>query len=1130
MNRSFFENGIFFMKFLLSWFFLALLLAGAPAVDAKESVLFLAAREWNTTFSLHTYDEGVEAGYEVKVGTYADIRSFADLKKFNVVVINSMPLINSDGKVQPEQAVFETPCKEYLEKGGSVIFNCAGGEWSKGVPAMNSFLAPYGARIHEEQLVDVANFIGKTDKIGAFHSTRQIKPHELTKNIKMLGYPGVATRADAMKTASPLTFSDENAWTVLATGEKTAMSVKAAEPGNSPRLEKTGATYRSLPVYLAVRNVGKGILLADGVNSAFSSASPEIFNHMLWRKDDMTTPDLPQNRSFLLQAVKILAGRSAAQGFGGFVADPGFVPDSKHVLKGKSTDWSKVPPLLKSLPDFDAMPGLVGAQSTFSGGRFAVAEMAQAARKSGLKFLVFTEKLEMMNPEKWKELKKACAAASDDHFLAIPGLLSRDRIGNTWFAFGAVANFPQPPSITRDGKWMDNVYQFNAKNFGLRMTGYAYAGKNPNPWSEMRQCSGFPVFTWLNGKEEDDALGDFFKSCWNMESMIPFSVTFVDSPAAIAATAANAPLNIFTGEYAEELADYSIGQGFGSGHTESPKKWYLATQDGPRLGQFGAVSGGFGVNIPAENRSALAFRLEKLRPGDIVRLHDGEKVLRQWVIGSETQLKTEFRWPVEQIRIPLLTVEREKRPVLVSSGLPLQFGSFYNQCGDRQNTIPYVYLPDAHGNVNVSGTPIEMKYREWAPNVLVYAPVKVWAATAIGLEIGAQIFSSWSGGVQIPIKGELQERRQSLSSFHYPVMSSVDMMIVDDIAGRIHPNGKTHLGDCYPPQQTEPLRTFNYTARKYAIYGRIKEGQVNGQLLEGTIRILRDIELENPYIEVAVANMASATHGEYRVNGNVKNITFGNAPDRNLNLKLAAGDYFGVYPFGLTNGGGVFAVSDNVFASAKNDASSLTFKIRVPTKLAKGGVIRYALLFTNGGSVPVRLESDYLRIRKHFGFDGSFPALESVEDAELNPASRVMPEIKADPARALTVRTRATPEAPTGLPLRITGLHPRRTVAYRLNDEPFLRFAGNDGQDYYTHLYVDQKPNRLVLGHPVTADDPEIVITLNDFSGKYQDFEVYNPTNDERSVTLRANPALTGREWSRTLKLAPLQKEIVSVK
>jgi hypothetical protein len=76
----------------------------------------------------------------------------------------------------------------------------------------------------------------------------------------------------------------------------------------------------------------------------------------------------------------------------------------------------------EQLAESEYFPGLIGARSNYTDGKNTVAEMANAAKNANLRFLIFTDELKQLTPEKLAKLQKDCKAASGPAFSAIPGL------------------------------------------------------------------------------------------------------------------------------------------------------------------------------------------------------------------------------------------------------------------------------------------------------------------------------------------------------------------------------------------------------------------------------------------------------------------------------------------------------------------------------------------------------------------------------------------------------------------------------------------------------------------------------------------------------------------------------------
>lgn len=104
--------------------------------------------------------------------------------------------------------------------------------------------------------------------------------------------------------------------------------------------------------------------------------------------------------------------------------------------------------------------GLIGAHSPYTDGRDSVEKMVQSARENGLDFLVFTDDFAALTPEKFARLSEDCKAASRDGFRAIPGLTltaaesgppqydrpQRNGSITAYFA-GPIRRLPEPDSL-----------------------------------------------------------------------------------------------------------------------------------------------------------------------------------------------------------------------------------------------------------------------------------------------------------------------------------------------------------------------------------------------------------------------------------------------------------------------------------------------------------------------------------------------------------------------------------------------------------------------------------------------------------------------------------------------------------
>ena len=98
-----------------------------------------------------------------------------------------------------------------------------------------------------------------------------------------------------------------------------------------------------------------------------------------------------------------------------------------HELSGDAPRVRTIPPCSSRRPTPTLFKGLIGAQTSLSGGSGTVAEYAAAAKQAGLDFLVFLEDFARLDAAELEQLKADCRQYSDDRADALPGLPTRQQ-------------------------------------------------------------------------------------------------------------------------------------------------------------------------------------------------------------------------------------------------------------------------------------------------------------------------------------------------------------------------------------------------------------------------------------------------------------------------------------------------------------------------------------------------------------------------------------------------------------------------------------------------------------------------------------------------------------------------------
>ncbi len=215
--------------------------------------------------------------------------SLADLKAYHLVVVADA--------VTPDEAftvgAVDVPnwwditlpnLRRYVEQGGGVLVGSHFREGGEGLAtAVNRMLAPWGARVQAQQIIDpghIADFSdatlagpetpGRTVADGSFYCwTERIAAHPATLGVHRLYYPVVNMRWDDCYTTPPWVLLD-SAWTPLV----------RAMAGSGAYTTKTDKQYAWLEplghqdVIAAVRPAGAGRVGVISVNSYFTFFRP----------------------------------------------------------------------------------------------------------------------------------------------------------------------------------------------------------------------------------------------------------------------------------------------------------------------------------------------------------------------------------------------------------------------------------------------------------------------------------------------------------------------------------------------------------------------------------------------------------------------------------------------------------------------------------------------------------------------------------------------------------------------------------------------------------------------------------------------------------------------------------------
>lgn len=334
---------------------------------------------------------------------------------------------------------------DYVRSGGALIIHPRNVRYpgNDDEEYWNIIYHQLGFHLEKEGIADKTALVQHEFKTGfsaPFFHTTNIKKHVVTNGVRGLWNP-VFSYSPAP--ATPLVTLKDPSWEVIIRGEKTAASWKINKRTNALDLNKPG-TCKTAPPICAVRSMGKGriaLLASDYIWSGQNYGVPS-WSHIVETKGLNEKPgDLLQLLVNLIKWGAETAKKNPALGtYKPIPYQPVVFPETvqwdNHRFKNDYQTLSK---------------GIIGAHSNFTDGKSSVEDYVKAAKAAGLKFIVFTDPLELLTPEKLNALKQACKAASNADFYACPGVEFTDGSGIRWIFYGEKVIFPETKPFFKNG-------------------------------------------------------------------------------------------------------------------------------------------------------------------------------------------------------------------------------------------------------------------------------------------------------------------------------------------------------------------------------------------------------------------------------------------------------------------------------------------------------------------------------------------------------------------------------------------------------------------------------------------------------------------------------------------------------
>lgn len=503
--------------------------SAAAAAPAKPAVLFYgyAPHAGYIAKPLH------ELGIEVDTCAAGKLAETLRAGRHNVVVVGTLTEVE-------RQAV-----DAFLATGGGVMLcNPVSYPREDDFNKTCQWFAAFGVRPRWETLRDSAkdNVVAVT--FGQLSWTGAVQPPFND------GVRGLLTLLSGSTTGvePPMSYDFGPDWQIIVRGAKSMAAVP--DPRNDVVLQAwlPKAPVPESPALAGVRDFGKGRLAAIPFRDYWIFCPPANCppsEAMLAYGEGALKSDWLR---LLANTLRWLAEPSLKAGQGGATTPPA-------ILNPPVTAW-EVPPEIKlsntgkplaDVPDAPQNAGLIGARTALSGGTGTVADYVKAAKAAGLKFIVFLEDCFQLDQAKWDQFVTECDIASDAGFVAVPGLTYEDAQGDHLYVLGDQVRYPKPEMLLPDKRlattepmrsrvYFDYINEYIGQK---ALVGYWNHRNNFLHFSDYKLYNSFPVYSAQDGKPLDNALAEYlyWQDIGGLQAVLAFE--FMTKPELVAERARN---------------------------------------------------------------------------------------------------------------------------------------------------------------------------------------------------------------------------------------------------------------------------------------------------------------------------------------------------------------------------------------------------------------------------------------------------------------------------------------------------------------------------------------------------------------------------------------------------------------
>jgi len=1060
------------------------------------------------------------------------------LKNFNAVVVAGLGRANADMSLGRTQQTIDCLTR-YLAGGGGVLVLGCFGQMATDKPPQDAFLKPLGLTpLFDELPDDPKGAIVATAWKIQFAPAGAIADSPVTAGVKSLWYPVPRTRVGAQNHTT--SFVADASWQILVRGSASSLTRKGALQENRP---SQPGTYSSAVPFVASRRVGKGRIVYLGITQEYligSNATSTLEGIVLDRGLKGVSS---QGYTLLANALRWLAEPSLGGGrLGGAAMDASLLANPHKVRLGQPYAWPARPVFPAVEP---ALPGVVGARTSYSSGKATADQWVEKAKAAGLVWIVFLEDFAKLSPKGFQKLKADCARLSSAAFAAIPGIAIDDEVGNHYFYFGTTFPYPDRKFLTEDGKAfrprdtglnaanpyitgqlaMTTLdYAYSISSFKLTAGNYLFR-QSAAPFADFfSNYDAMGVVTARDGKVVEDASADFLKLVASGQGPLPLAIDLMDDPAQLGScgwrTVLRMPERGGSVIGATLRPETRVREYFDMWHLYPDNPAKLQVTSGPLIETWSYVGPrDYEGNTPGDfvwQNYRWILRGRAVSPAGLkeVAVYDGTRLFRRFL----PQGKREFEFQLD------LTHDRQHNLVLTATdtaGGRAISGEQWDRnhrleefmCGDRNNQLSYGYV------INKDGIGILL-----GGNQTLGTPIK---RIASGISpsgtfrndrlLGAPAFDGAAGG-----EPEVWEVVAPISPAHPVAAPNVtearrllhtrDLMIGDGPREHVFADGIAVHNVWHTLWRTQPVRELSVNRRN--TFFQVDPDSPLAVFL-WQIDITTKEDLANQGFRIATMQSREARTWALRRDGKTLETGQWDAgeaePARHLTIPFGPTAYVAFLDSPL-GGAAIFPLTEGLTASV-NLAGRGSVDVTLPAAAApqkKGETRRVELLLVG---IPRRCtltahwppsREIVERFYHDFALDGGKPAYALRMDQGTLLSQRYILAVDGKEAGCFSGQLQG--KLVSSLPIAVSGLNDRWSAfLYDRSLKQARPIGVFEGKAWATIALAGRAD--LFVGPPVLADSPELFVQLTQCGDDAWTLELHNPTDAPIVTRVRANPA-----------------------